>query len=176
MVSAVSRALIRATRMTHHWGPKSARLSRLSSSVQDLYLFLGFFMSFSSTCSLQLVVALFSLLSFLSRLLSLAVSSWVLAVIIDRRESLVVGMDKGMEEESKEREWWHWQGLLHGRSPCFILYARVWFWQSFGWGDKWTLDVVSCSCMGIWNMDQNTNGPLFIMDCFVWRPPLFFFC
>lgn len=71
--SAVSSALIRATRITHHWGPILARLSRLSSSVQEAYLFLGFFISLSSTCSLQLVVVvLLFLLSFLSRLLSLA--------------------------------------------------------------------------------------------------------
>lgn len=118
MSSAASWTLIRETRTTHHSGPDLASVSRLSSSVQEAYLFLGFLISLSSTCSLQLLGPLLSLLSFLSRLLSLAVSScWVLAEMI-RMGRLVVGFGKG--REGRERECW--QGRLHSRSPCFIFF------------------------------------------------------
>lgn len=127
-ISAVSSALTRATRTTHHCGPNLARVSRLSSSVHEAYLFLGFLISLSSTCSLQLV-ALLSLLSFLSRLLSLAVSCSVLAEI-DIRGRLVVVCGNG--REGKERECW--QGLLHRRSPCFIIFFFNYFEQSWIFG------------------------------------------
>lgn len=121
--SAVSWPLIRETRTTHHWGPKWARVSRLSSSVQDLYLFLGFLRSLSSTCSLQLVPALLSLLSFLRRLLSRALSSSWLVLVVDSRvaetdsgESLIPWVENGGGVRRKRR---CWQGL-HSRSPCVI--------------------------------------------------------
>lgn len=121
---ALSWPLTRETRTTHHWGPKLARVSRLSSSVQEAYLFLGFLRSLSSTSSLQLVPILLSLLSFLSRLLSLAVSSWV---VVSFGDSSVAEMESGVSfvlSGRKRREWeWSWQGL-HSRSPWAIVLQR----------------------------------------------------
>nr|AFK39770.1 unknown [Lotus japonicus] len=84
------------------------RLSRLSSSIHDLFSFFGFLMSFSSTSSFQLVP---SLLSFLSRLLSLAVSWWVsvdsTVAEIESLEGLVWWREKEREgrEGRGERGW-----------------------------------------------------------------------
>lgn len=120
--SADSWPETRETRTTHHWGPKRARLSRLSSSVQEAYLFLGFLRSLSSTSSLQLVVALLSLRSFLSCLLSLAVSGWLLAESrLTETTPIRLALSSGKLRKGRNGEVHEW---LHTRSPCFIIFWK----------------------------------------------------
>lgn len=69
----MSWPLILETRMTHHWRPNLARLSRFSSSIHEPFFF-GFSMSFISTSSFQFAPLFLSLLSLFSRLLSRALT------------------------------------------------------------------------------------------------------